>query len=78
MVLLSNDSINSQHVKNEIDRAFARLDDGLVIIPFIIEECELDEDCQYYLCRQEMFDGSQPPIVQRINDVVSRITNLLD
>lgn len=78
VVLLSNDSINSQHVKNEIDRAFARLDDGLVIIPFIIEECELDEDCQYYLCRQEMFDGSQPPIVQRINDVVSRITNLLD
>ena len=48
------------------------------MIPFIIEECELDEDCQYYLCRQEMFDGSQPPIVQRINDVVSRITNLLD
>lgn len=78
VVLLSNSSIHSQHVKNEIDRAFARLNDGLIMIPFIIEECELDEDCQYYLCRQEMFDGSQPPIVQRINDVVSRITNLLD
>ena len=78
MVLLSRHSIYSQHVKNEIDRAFARLDDGLLIVPFIIEQCELDDECQYYLCRQEMFDGSQPPINQRINDVVNRIKTLLD
>lgn len=78
MVLLSRNSIPSDHVKNEIDRAFARLDDGLIMIPFIIEECELDDDCQYYLCRQEMFDGSQPPIEQRINGLVKRIKNLLD
>lgn len=78
VVLLSRNSVCSQHVKNEIDRAFARLNDGLIMVPFIIEECELDEDYQYYLCRQEILDGSQPPIEQRINDVVITIKNLLD
>lgn len=78
IVLLSRNSVSSPHVKNEIDRAFARINDGLKLLPFIIEECELDEDCQYYLCRQELFNGIVPPISKRINDIVDRIRSILE
>lgn len=78
LVLISKNSIASNHVKNEIDRAHSRLKEGIIIIPFIIDECELDEECEYYLCRQEMINGTNPPILDRINEIAIRITNLLD
>ena len=78
VVLLSKNSVSSQHVKNEIDRAFSRLNDGLIMIPFIIEKCKLDEESEYYLCRQEMLDGSNPPVTQRISDLAMRIKNSLE
>lgn len=78
VVLLSKNSISSEHVKNEIDRAFSRLSEGIKIIPFIIDECELDDECQYYLCRQEMFDGTNPPMYNRILEIVKQIKKYIE
>ena len=55
LVVISKNSISSEQVKNEIDRAFNRVKDGMIIVPFIIDDSEMDDECQYYLCRQERF-----------------------
>lgn len=78
IVLLSHDSIGSEHVKNEIDRAFNRVKDGLKMIPFFIENVELDSECIYYLCRQEMFHGEKPPIEERIEELAGQIHKMME
>lgn len=78
VVLISKNSIASEQVKNEIDRAFARLKDSVKIVPFIIDEAELDDECSYYLCRQEFFFGKCPPIAERIQELVLKIRDMLD
>ena len=78
VVLISKNSIASEQVKNEIDRAFARVKDHLKIIPFILDEAELDDECSYYLCRQEFFSGKRPPVAERIRELVSKIRDMLD
>ena len=78
VVLISRHSMMSEHVKNEIDRAFSRLKDGMKIIPVILDEARLDEECAYYLCRQEFFFAKQPPVEKRIGELVSRIQQILE
>lgn len=78
VVLLSRHSIASEQVKNEIDRAFARLKDGLKIVPFLMDDTELDDECSYYLCRQEFFFGKLPPIEQRIADLAEKIQGMVE
>ena len=77
IVLLSCNSVISEHVKNEIDRAFDRVKDGLKIIPFFIENVELDSECIYYLYRQEMFHGEKPPIEERIGELIEKIDKMM-
>lgn len=76
VVLLSKYSIASEQVKNEIDRAFARLKEGLKLIPFILDDTQLDDECAYYLCRQEFFNGRTPPIQERIQALVEQISSI--
>ncbi len=78
VVLLSVNSVRSEQVKNEIDRAFFRLGNGLKIVPFIIDDAELDDDCSYYLCRQEFYFGKKPPIKERIQELVDKIADMLE
>ena len=66
VVLISRDSINSPHVLNEIDKAFSRLRDGIKIMPFLIDDTKLNDECDYYLCRQEWFDGKNPPVEEKV------------
>lgn len=73
LVVISKNSIHSEQVKNEIDRAFNRIKDGLIIMPFVIDDSELDDECQYYLCRQEFFFGKTPPIDDRIYELAKSI-----
>lgn len=78
LVVISKNSINSEQVKNEIDRAFNRIKDGMVIIPFIIDDSEMDDECEYYLCRQEKFFGITPPIDDRIQELINCIREVLE
>lgn len=77
LVLVSKNATNSGHVKNEVDRAFNRIKDGMIIIPFIIDEFELDDELSYYLCRQEMISGTKPPLQERIRFLVDRIQSII-
>ena len=69
-VITSENSIKSQHVLNEIDQAFKRLNDGMTIIPFIADDAEMSDEYSYYLSRQESFLGNRPPIEQKIDEFV--------
>ncbi|MCR5835602.1 MAG: toll/interleukin-1 receptor domain-containing protein [Lachnospiraceae bacterium] len=78
IVLISKNSIVSEQVKNEIDRAFNRIKEGMKIIPFILDNSELDEECEYYLCRQEMFFGQKPPVDKRIDELCKLIESIFE
>jgi len=78
VVIVSESSILSPHVKNELDIATNRIKDGLIIMPFKIDTTELDDECRYYLGRQEMFMGEKPPIEERISQFVNCIKKVIN
>lgn len=78
VVIVSESAILSPHVKNELDIATSRIKDGLIIMPFKIDDAELDDECRYYLGRQEFFMGEKPPIDERITQFVNSIKKVLE
>lgn len=78
VVIVSESAILSPHVKNELDIATSRIKDGLIIMPFKIDDAELDDECRYYLGRQEFFMGEKPPIEERINLFVDNIKKVIN
>lgn len=78
VVVLSESAILSPHVKNELDVATCRIKDGLIIMPFKIDDSELDAECRYYLGRHEFFMGEKPPIEERVKQFVESIKKVLD
>lgn len=61
-----------------VDIATSRIKDGLIIMPFKIDSAELDDECRYYLGRQEFFMGEKPPIDERITQFVNSIKKVLE
>lgn len=78
VVIVSESAILSTHVKNELDIATSRIKDGLIIMPFKIDSAELDDECRYYLGRQEFFMGEKPPIEEKVKLFVDKIKNVLN
>ena len=52
--------------------------DGMTIIPFAIDNVEMDDECQCYLCSQEMFFCKTPPLDKRIHELAIRIKDVLE
>lgn len=77
VVILSKNSIKSPHVQAEIDKAFNRIKDGLILMPILIDDSSLDDDCSYYLGAQEMFDGKTPPIEERFENLCQKIIDVI-
>lgn len=77
VVIVSESAILSPHIKNELDLATSRIKDGLIIMPFKIDDSELDDECRYYLGRQEFFMGIKPPVEKRIKQFVNSIKKVL-
>lgn len=78
VVIVSESAILSPHVKNELDIATSRIKDGLIIMPFKIDGAELDDECRYYLGRQEFFMGEKPPIEERIIQFVDNLKKVIN
>lgn len=77
VVIVSSDSTTSPHVKNELNIATEHIKDGLVIMPFKIDNSQLDDECRYYLGRQEFYFADKPPLQEKINDFVDSIKKVL-
>ncbi|MBR3315931.1 MAG: toll/interleukin-1 receptor domain-containing protein [Atopobiaceae bacterium] len=73
VVILSSNSLRSQHVLNEIDLAFQELDRNVRIMPLRIDEKEMGPSFRYYLSRHHWMDAHVPPLEKRLEEFVTAI-----
>lgn len=73
VVILSENSMKSQHVLNEIDLAFQRLPNNIKFKPLRIDDTALAPSFKYYLSRQHWMDALLPPLEDRLNEFVKKI-----
>lgn len=73
VVILSQNSLASDHVLNEIDLAFQRSKSGLRFFPLKLDNKELGDAFLYYLSRQHWMDATLPPLEIRLDEFVAKI-----
>jgi hypothetical protein len=73
VMVFSSESNNSRHVKSEIDRAFSL---GKIIIPFRVENVELDKGLAYYLAKTHWLDAVTRPLEQHIDKLAVTIRQI--
>lgn len=73
IVILSQNSMDSQQVLNEIDVAFQRLPNHIKFKPLRIDESIFTPSFKYYLSRQHWMDAIVPPLEERLNEFVKKI-----
>ncbi len=73
VVIISQNSLRSHHVLNEIDLAFNELNRGLRLIPLRIDEEEMGPSFRYYLSSQHWMDAHLPPLEKRLEEFVASI-----
>ena len=73
VVILSRNSIQSQHVLNEIDLAFQGLPDKIKFKPLRIDDTMFTPSFKYYLSRQHWMDAINPPLEARLDEFVGRL-----
>lgn len=76
VVILSQNSMTSQHVLNEIDLAFQRLPNNVKFKPLRVDSSLFTPSFKYYLSRQHWTDATVPPLEKRLNEFVEKL--LLD
>lgn len=75
IVILSRNSLHSEHVLNEIDLAFKGLPDRIKFKPLRIDEAMFTPSFDYYLSRQHWMDAIVPPLEQRLDEFVTKIVS---
>ncbi len=75
VVVLSEHSNDSVHVRNEIERAVHR---GRLIIPVRIEDVEPSKDLELFLSSHHWLDAMTPPIEKHLTTLADTITRHLD
>lgn len=80
LLILNREASYSEDVLNEINLAVERVRKGedISIIPFHISEDEISLDAKYYLSRMHWVDAINPPLEKRIQELVSRISYILN
>ena len=73
VLIFSENSNNSEHVENEIDKGFKS---GKPIIPFMIDKTEMNDELGYYLGRKHWLIA-YPDYREKTADLVSSILRLL-
>lgn len=75
IVILSQNSVNSEHVLNEIDLAFQNLPNNIKFKPLKIDDAIFTPSFKYYLSRQHWMDASVPPLEERLNEFVRSLSD---
>lgn len=73
IVILSQNSIASEHVLNEIDLAFQKLPNKIKFKPLRIDNSVFTASFRYYLSRQHWMDATCPPLEHRLNEFVDSL-----
>ncbi|MBQ2989586.1 MAG: toll/interleukin-1 receptor domain-containing protein [Clostridia bacterium] len=75
IVILSENSFQSQHVLNEIDLAFKKLPNRIKFKPLRMDDSAFEPSFQYYLTRQQWMDAFPPPLEERLIEFVDSIVS---
>ncbi len=80
LLLITEQAMNSAHILNELDIAFRRCitKENCIVIPFKLCEQNLTIEFQYYLGKMQILDGTIPPVQNRIEELVDRISSILN
>lgn len=78
IVIISKNSLKSEHVLNEIDVACNRLPDKIKFKPLRINDVALNEAFEYYLSRHHWMDAVVPPLEKRLEEFTDMIVNDTD
>ena len=70
----SNHSVESDQIPNEVTLA---LNYKKTVIPFIIEDSDLDGDLEYDLARVHRIDATEPPLEQRVEELARSIRQVI-
>jgi len=73
VLIWSVESNHSEHVLNEVSRAFNR---GITVIPFRIENVEPTKSLEYYIGRTHWLDAINPPLekhIIKLNEIIKAI-----
>ena len=73
IVILSQNSMASEHVLNEIDLAFQRLPNQIMFKPLRVDNSLFTPSFKYYLSRQHWMDATVPPLEKRLNDFADNL-----
>lgn len=76
VVLISKNSLKSRHVKSEINLAFDQRDKN-ILIPFFVDDSQLDDSFGYYLNTSQHFRFERPPLEEIINEICNEIKEKL-
>lgn len=73
VLILSRNSVQSNHVLNEIDLAFRELQRGMKFLTLKVDEEELGPAFMYYLSRQHWMDAHIPPLEKRLEEFAGKV-----
>lgn len=75
LLMLNEYSNQSEHCYNEAKLIFDRVcnHEDIIIIVFRLDSCKLSPTIDYYLGRAHIMNGSLPPEVVRLNELINRI-----
>lgn len=76
--VLTEAAEHSENVKNETELAHRKRALGMVILPFRLSRENLAEEFKYYFCRTNMFDGTLPPLEERIRAFCDVVKGAVD
>lgn len=77
IVILSQNSMTSEHVLNEIDLAFQKLPNNIKFTPLRVDNSLFTPSFKYYLSRQHWMDATIPPLENRLNEFIETFLNTL-
>lgn len=76
IIILSENSVKSMHVKNEICLSCAEEGNGTLIMPIKIDDVDISDEIYYYLCRQDIA-CIVPPDEDELLDFVEKVHEAL-
>ena len=79
ILILNKEASYSEDVLNEINLACQRVRDGdeLIILPFHISSEDINGAAKYYLARMHWIDAIEPPMQERIAELIKKVLHLL-
>jgi len=74
VLIWSEDSNKSEHILNEVNRAFSK---SIAVLPFRINDVEPTKSLEYYIGRTHWLDAITPPIEKHIDELVDIVQAIL-